>query len=96
MQIKIEAGHFSGVDSIDCKIHNGAKAKIDLVKVLLGKQLFEVKGPQSLWYLIILILCIIPLIIAGVVCIYRSKQKKRSEQMNKRLTLLECEIRKEI
>ncbi|KAG5846057.1 hypothetical protein ANANG_G00145690 [Anguilla anguilla] len=96
---KIEPSHSSGVDSIDCEIHNKANAKIESVKIYLGNNQFEVKEPQKTLYLIVLVICIIVLIFAGVGCtawIYRSKQRKLSERMNEYVELLECDIRKEI
>ncbi|XP_064198102.1 plexin-C1 [Anguilla rostrata] len=96
---KIEPSHSSGVDSIDCEIHNKANAKIESVKIYLGNHPFEVKEPQKTLYLIVLVICIIVLIFAGVGCtawIYRLKQRKLSERMTERLELLQCDIRTEI
>ncbi|XP_035281895.1 plexin-C1 isoform X2 [Anguilla anguilla] len=96
---KIEPSHSSGMDSIDCEIHNKANAKIESVKIYLGNHQFEVKEPQKTLYLIVLVICIIVLIFPAVGCtawIYRSKQRKLSERMNEYVELLECDIRKEI
>ncbi|XP_061107155.1 plexin-C1 isoform X2 [Conger conger] len=94
--IQIQPSHLSGVDSIDCQILNKANSKIQLVKIRIGNYTFEVTGPRNMLYWIILIVIIIPAITIVFGWIYLSKRKKLSEQMNKRLELLECDIRKEI
>ncbi|KAJ8373373.1 hypothetical protein AAFF_G00265610 [Aldrovandia affinis] len=94
--VDIETSTVSGVDSLVCEIRNQPNAKIELVKIHLGNHIIEVEGPHNLSYLVLLIFLVIPLIIVGVVCIYRVKQRKMSEQMNERLELLECDIRTEI
>ncbi|XP_036374244.1 plexin-C1 [Megalops cyprinoides] len=94
--IIVETGKNIGEDSVVCEISNEANAKIQTVKIILGYRTYEVDGAHSFMYLILLILCIIPLIIVGVVWIYRVKQRNLSEQMNERLELLENDIRNEI
>ncbi|XP_071400026.1 plexin-C1, partial [Centroberyx affinis] len=88
----------NGTDFVICEIRSTPNAKIHFIKIKFGEMTVRVDPPSqlNLSLRMLLVLLLIPCIIAIVVTIYRSKQKKLTAQMNRRMEDLELDIRNDI
>ncbi|KAM6961556.1 plexin-C1 [Tautogolabrus adspersus] len=79
-----------------CEIQNTRITTFRELEIKYGDKTINLKSTLHLYLLMLLVLLLIPCIIVAVVIIYRSKQKKFTEKMNRVMEDLELDIRNDI
>ncbi|XP_060885192.1 plexin-C1 [Labrus mixtus] len=84
------------IEFFTCEIQNTRITKFRELEIQYGDNTISLKSTFHLYFLILLVLLLIPCIIVAVVIIFRSKQKKFTEKMNRVMEDLELDIRNDI
>ncbi|XP_029901504.1 plexin-C1 isoform X2 [Myripristis murdjan] len=85
-----------GTDFFTCEIKDKPNVQIEFLMIKYGGRTVTLEPPSNLSPLMLLALLPIPCIIVAGVVIYRSKQRKLTAQMNRRIEDLELDIRNDI
>ncbi|XP_023278776.1 plexin-C1-like [Seriola lalandi dorsalis] len=84
-------------DLFTCDIKSTTVTKFQQLKIEYGNRTITLNlNSSSLFILTMLVLLLIPCIIVTVVLVYRRQQKKLTARMNRRLEVLELDIRNDI
>ncbi|XP_015207788.2 plexin-C1 [Lepisosteus oculatus] len=94
--IKIIFNDNSGDDSILCTINNKPKLSIQKIEIQLGDFKEVLEKSFNYYWLLFIVVCIMPFVILAMFCFNRVKQRQLTKKLSEQVELLECDIRNEI